>query len=139
MAGKAKDKEWNAIVDWFKEFQTETDRHNPYFQVLDFILQPRSKKKQSMKQLCRKILNNAELLFLQAIAHEDRSVSIGLLKQAVENKPNFPAAYYLMGIFSLQLNQVAGSREQPEAGSGACPRFFRSTLPARLIVFTVYS
>jgi tetratricopeptide (TPR) repeat protein len=106
MGSKAKDEEWNAIVSWFKEFQTESDRHNPYFQAVDFILRPRSKKKESMKAALQEHPNNAELLFLQAVAQDDRSVSIEMLKRAVENKPDFPAAYYLLGIFSLQLNQV---------------------------------
>ena len=24
-------KDWKAVLSWFKEFQTESDRHNPYF------------------------------------------------------------------------------------------------------------
>jgi tetratricopeptide (TPR) repeat protein len=106
MAGKAKDEEWNAIVNWFKEFQTESDKHNPYFQAVDFILQPRSKKKERIKTALQEHPNNAELLFLQAVAQDDRKLSIDMLKLAVENKRDFPAAYYLLGIFSLQLNQV---------------------------------
>ena len=126
MAGKAKDKEWNAIVDWFKEFQTETDRRNPYFQVLDFILQPQSKKKPSIEAALQENPKNAELLYLKAIATQDRSVSIGLLKQAVENKPNFPAAYYLIGIFSLQLNRVEAAESNLKLAVGLSPDFLEA-------------
>jgi tetratricopeptide (TPR) repeat protein len=106
MVGRAKENEWNAILSWFKEFQTEADRHNPYFQLIDFNLQPRSKKRETMKAALQEHPHNAELLFLHAVAQEDRVVSIELLKQAVESKPDFPAAYYLLGIFSLQMNQM---------------------------------
>lgn len=106
MSGRDKEIEWNSILGWYKEFQMEADRHNPYFQVIDFNLQPRSKKKEIMKAALQEHPHNAELLFLHAVAQEDRSVSIVLLKHALENKPNFPAALYLIGIFSLQMNQV---------------------------------
>jgi tetratricopeptide (TPR) repeat protein len=99
-------KDWKAVLGWFKEFQSEADRHNPYFQSLDFILQPPSKKKASIEGALEEHPNNAELLFLQAISLRDRNTSIEKLKLAVENKPEFPAALYLLGIFSLQLNQV---------------------------------
>ncbi len=99
-------KDWKAVLNWFKEFQTESDRHNPYFQALDFILQPPSKKKVSIETALQEHPENAELLFLQAISLRDRNASIEKLKLAVENKTEFPAALYLLGIFSLQLNQV---------------------------------
>ena len=99
-------KDWKAVLNWFKEFQTESDRHNPYFQALDFILQPPSKKKASIETALQEHPDNAELLFLQAISLRDRNASIEKLKLAVENKAEFPAALYLLGIFSLQLNQV---------------------------------
>jgi tetratricopeptide (TPR) repeat protein len=99
-------KDWKAVLNWFKEFQTENDRHNPYFQALDFILQPPLKKKLSIEMALQEHPDNAELLFLQAISLRDRYASIEKLKLAVENKADFPAALYLLGIFSLQLNQV---------------------------------
>ncbi len=126
MAGKAKDKEWNAIVEWFKQFQSETDRRNPYFQVIDFILQPQTKKKTSIEAALLDNPKNAELLYLKAIATQDRSVSIGLLKQAVENKPNFPAAYYLIGIFSLQLNNVGAAESNLRLAIGLAPDFLEA-------------
>lgn len=99
-------KDWKAVLSWFGKFENEADRHNPYFQALDFILQPSSKKKDSIETALQEHPDNAELLFLQAISLRDRNISIEKLKQAVENKPEFPAALYLLGIFSLQLNQV---------------------------------
>jgi tetratricopeptide (TPR) repeat protein len=126
MGGKAKDQEWNAIVSWFKEFQTDSDRHNPYFQAVNFILQPRSKKKESIKAALQEHPNNAELLFLQAVAQDDRSLSIEMLKLAVENKPDFPAAYYLLGIFSLQLNQVQIAEGYLIRAVGLAPDFLEA-------------
>jgi len=99
-------KDWKAVLNWFKEFQNESERHNPYFQALDFILQPPSKKKASIETALQEHPENAELLFLQAISLRDRNASIEKLKLAVENKAGFPAALYLLGIFSLQLNQI---------------------------------
>jgi tetratricopeptide (TPR) repeat protein len=104
-------KDWKVVLNWFKEFQNESERHNPYFQAIDFILQPPSKKKASIETALQEHPNNAELLFLQAISLRDRNTSIQKLKLAVDNKPGFPAALYLLGIFSLQLNQV-----EPAAG-----------------------
>jgi len=99
-------KDWKMVLTWFKDFQSEADQHNPYFQALDFILQPTSKKKASIEAALQENPSNAELLFLQAIALRDRSASIEKLKLSVETKPEFPAALYLIGIFSLQMNQV---------------------------------
>jgi tetratricopeptide (TPR) repeat protein len=67
--------------------------------------------------------NNAELLFLHALAQEDRSVSIELLKRAVENKPDFPSALYLMGIFSLQMNQVQVAEDNLKRAVALAPNF----------------
>jgi tetratricopeptide (TPR) repeat protein len=124
--GKAREDDWNAILSWFKGFQTESDRHNPYFQVIDFNLQPRSKKRETMKAALQEHPHNAELLFLQAVAQEDRTVSIALLKQAVENKPDFPAAYYLLGIFSLQLNQVQVAEGNLNRAVALAPNFLEA-------------
>jgi tetratricopeptide (TPR) repeat protein len=126
MVGRAKEKDWNAILSWFKEFQTETDRHNPYFQLIDFNLQPRSKKLESMKVALSEHPHNAELLFMHAVAQEDRSRSIELLKQAVESKPDFPAAYYLMGIFSLQMNQVQMAEGNLNRAVALAPKFLEA-------------
>jgi tetratricopeptide (TPR) repeat protein len=126
MVGRAKEKEWNAILDWFKEFQTEADRHNPYFQVIDFNLQPRSKKRETMNAALAEHPHNAELLFLHALAQEDRTVSIELLKKAVESKPDFPAALYLIGIFSLQLNQVQAAEGYLKRAVALSPNFLEA-------------
>ena len=103
---KVGNKDWKAVLSWFKDFQSEPDRHNPYFQALDFILQPPSKKVVLIENALKENPNNAELLFLQAISYRDRKAAIEKLKLAVESKPEFPAALYLLGIFSVQLNQL---------------------------------
>jgi len=103
---KVGNKDWKVVLNWFSGFQREPDRHNPYFQALDFILQPQSKKKASIETALHENPNNAELLFLQAISIQDRKMSIEKLKMAIDNKPEFPAALYLLGIFSLQMNQI---------------------------------
>ncbi len=126
MRGKSKNDEFNIILSWFKEFQTETDKHNPYFQVIDFNLQPRSKKKASMNAALQDNPNNAELLFLHALAQEDRSVSIELLKRAVASKQDFPAALYLMGIFSLQMNQVQAAEDNLKRAVVLAPNFIEA-------------
>jgi tetratricopeptide (TPR) repeat protein len=99
-------KEWKVVTDWFTGFWTEGEKHNPYYQALDFILKPTSKKVSSIETALQDNPNNAELLFLQAIALRDRNSSIARLKQAIYNKPEFPAALYLLGIFSLEISQV---------------------------------
>jgi tetratricopeptide (TPR) repeat protein len=99
-------KDWKVVLGWFKDFMDESDRNNPYFQSIAFILQPPSKKKDSIEAALQQHPRNAELLFLQAISLRDRNASINKLNQALEDKPQFPAALYLLGIFSLQLNQV---------------------------------
>lgn len=103
---KVSNKDWKAVLEWFKEFQNESERHNPYFQALDFIIQPPSKKKASIETALQDHPNNAELLFLRSLSIRDRNASIEQLKLAVKNKPEFPSALYLLGIFSLQMNQV---------------------------------
>ena len=126
MGSKDKDKEWKAVLNWFKEFQTESDRHNPYFQALDFILQPSSKKKDSIEAALQEHPKNAELLFLQAIALRDHSASIEKLKLAVENKPEFPAALYLVGIFSVQMNQVQAAESYLNQAVELAPDFLEA-------------
>jgi tetratricopeptide (TPR) repeat protein len=98
-------KDWKPVLNWFSQFYGDTDQHNPYFQAIDFILQPRSKKQKSIETAIQEHPNNPELLFLQSISLRDRNASIEKLKLAVENKPEFPAALYLLGIFSLQMDQ----------------------------------
>jgi tetratricopeptide (TPR) repeat protein len=119
-------KDWKAVLDWFEGFQTESDRHNPYFQALSFILEPRSKKKASIESALQDNPNNGELLFLQAISIQDRELSIGKLKQAVENKPEFPAAYYLLGIFSLELNQAEAAQSFLKQAASQAPDFLEA-------------
>ncbi len=99
-------KDWKAVLGWFKEFQTDSEKHNPYYQTLDFILEPPSKKKESIENALKEHPHQPELLFLQAMALRDRSASVEKLKQAVANKPDFSTALYMLGIFSLQMNQV---------------------------------
>lgn len=119
-------KDWKAVLNWFKEFQTEADRHNPYFQALDFILQPPSKKKVSIETALQEHPNNAELLLLQAISLRDRNASIEKLKRAIENKPEFPAALYLLGIFSLQLSQVEAAEGYLKQAVELAPDFLEA-------------
>ncbi len=123
---KVGNKDWKAVVDWFRGFQGEADRHNPYFQSLDFILQPPSKKKASIEGALHQHPNQAELLFLQAVSLRDRSASIEKLKQAVVSKPEFPAAVYLLGIFSLQLNQVESAKAYLEQAVQLAPDFLEA-------------
>jgi tetratricopeptide (TPR) repeat protein len=119
-------KDWKAVLNWFMEFQTESEKHNPYFQALDFILKPPSKKKVSIETALQEHPNQAELLFLQAISLRDRSLSIEKLKLATENKPEFPAAYYLLGIFSLQLNQVEAAEKYLKQAIALAPDFLEA-------------
>jgi hypothetical protein len=101
-----KNKDWKQVLGWFKQFYSETDQHNPYFQAINFILLPSSKKQASLETALQEHPNNPELLFLQSISLRDRDASIEKLKLAIKNKPEFPAALYLLGIFSLQMNKV---------------------------------
>jgi tetratricopeptide (TPR) repeat protein len=121
-----KDKEWKAVLNWFKEFQSESDKHNPYFQAMDFILQPPSKKAVNIEEALQEHPNNAELLFLQAISLRDRKVSIEKLNLAVDSKPNFPAALYLLGIFSLQMNQVQAAEGYLRQAAELAPNFLEA-------------
>jgi tetratricopeptide (TPR) repeat protein len=101
-----KDKDWKVVLGWFGEFQPESDRHNPYFQALNFIIVPQSKKKAAIETAIQEHPNNAELLFFQALAMRDHNRSIEKLSHALEDKPEFAAAQYMIGIYSLELNQV---------------------------------
>ena len=121
-----KTKDWKQVLDWFSEFQTEVDKHNPYFQALDFILRPMSKKKDSIEAALAEHPNQAELLFLQAVALRDRNSSIEKLKQAVADKPVFPAALYLLGIFSLQMNQVQDAESYLKKAVEQAPNFLEA-------------
>jgi tetratricopeptide (TPR) repeat protein len=119
-------KDWKAVLGWYTEFQTDSEKHNPYFQALDFILQPPSKKKASIETALQEHPRQAELLFLQAISLRDRNISIEKLKLAVDNKPEFPAAYYLLGIFSLQLNQVDAAEGYLKKAVALAPNFLEA-------------
>lgn len=119
-------KDWKAVLSWFKEFQGESDRHNPYFQAIDFILQPASKKKDSIETALQEHPNNAELLFLQAISLQDRNASIEKLKLALMDKPGFPACLYLLGIFSLQLNQLESAEGYLKQAVELAPDFLEA-------------
>lgn len=119
-------KDWNTVLGWFKEFQTDADKHNPYFQAMDFILQPQSKKKISMETALQDNPTNAELLFLQAVATQDHILSIEKLKLAVQNKPEFPAALYLLGIFSLELNKIEAAENYLRRAAEQSPNFLEA-------------
>ncbi len=119
-------KDWNLVIGWFKEFQTDADRHNPYFQALDFILQPQSKKKISMEAALQDNPKNAELLFLQSVAMQDHNQSLEKLNLAVQDKPEFPAALYLLGIFSLELNKIQDARRYLQMATEQAPDFLEA-------------
>ena len=119
-------KDWKAVLGWYGEFQREVDQHNPYFQAIHFILTPPSKKKDSIDKALGENPNNPELLFLQAIALRDRNSSIERLKLAAQNKPEFPACLYLLGIFSLQLNQVEAAESYLKQAIDQAPDFLEA-------------
>lgn len=119
-------KDWKAVLSWFKVFYSDQDIHNPYFQAINFILQPSSKKKESIETALHENPDNPELLFLQSISLRDRNASIEKLKLAVENKPEFPAALYLLGIFSLQLNQVETAEGYLKQAVSLAPDFLEA-------------
>jgi tetratricopeptide (TPR) repeat protein len=119
-------KDWKVVLTWFKELYRAQDQHNPYFQAINFILQPASKKKDSIETALQENPNNAELLFLQSISLRDHNVSIEKLKLAVENKPEFPAAQYLLGIFSLELNQVEAAENYLKQAVSMAPDFLEA-------------
>ncbi len=119
-------KDWNAVLGWFKEFQGEADQHNPYYQAINFILTPPSKKGKVIESALEENPNNAELLFLQAIALRDHNVSIAKLKQALADKPLFPACLYLVGIFSLELNQVEVAEDYLKQAAALAPDFLEA-------------
>lgn len=119
-------KDWKMVTDWYTRFWIETEKHNPYYQALDFILKPTSKKVASIEAALQDNPNNSELLFLQAIALRDRNASIEKLKKAVEYKPEFPAALYLLGIFSLELNQVQAAETYLRKAVEQAPDFLEA-------------
>ena len=119
-------KDWKAVLSWFHEFQSDSEKHNPYFQTLDFILQPPSKKKETIETALQEHPNQAELLFLQAISLRDKSASIEKLKLAAANKPEFSAIQYLLGIFSLQLNQVEAAEGYLKNAVSIAPEFLEA-------------
>jgi tetratricopeptide (TPR) repeat protein len=119
-------KDWKIVLSWFKEFQSESEKHNPYFQTLDFIMQPPSKKKESIEAALQEHPNQAELLFLQAISLRDKTLSIEKLILALRNKPEFSAAQYLLGIFSLQLNQVETAENYLQQAVATAPEFLEA-------------
>lgn len=119
-------KDWKAVLSWFMEFQTEAEKHNPYFQAMNFILQPRSNKKEIIEAALQEHPNQPELLFLQAIAMQDRSGSVEKLKLAVAGKREFPAALYLLGIFSLQMNDVQTAESYLKQAAELAPNFLEA-------------
>jgi tetratricopeptide (TPR) repeat protein len=119
-------KDWKTITEWFSGFWPESEKHNPYYQTLDFILQPASKKVSSIKSALRDNPDNSELLFLQAIALRDRNASIEKLRQAIGNKAEFPAALYLLGIFSLEINQVEAAEVYLKRAVEQAPDFLEA-------------
>jgi tetratricopeptide (TPR) repeat protein len=122
-----KDKEWKSVVSWFADLQTESERHNPYFQALNFIIEPNAKKKKAhLEGALDDHPNNAEILFFEAVFLQDRNQSIEKLKLAVENKPEFPAALFLLGIFSLQLNQVEAAESYLKQAINQAPDFLEA-------------
>jgi tetratricopeptide (TPR) repeat protein len=119
-------RDWKVVLNWYKEFQTESGKHSPYFRALDFILLPPSKKAVGIEAALQEHPNVAELLFLQAISLRDRKASIEKLKLAVENKPDFPAALYLLGIFSLQMDQVQAAEGYLKQAVECAPDFLEA-------------
>jgi len=82
-----------------KKSITEQDQHNPYFQAINFILQPPSKKVQAIETALNEHPDHPELLFLQSISLRDKNKSIEKLKLAVENKPAFQPLYIFWEYF----------------------------------------
>ena len=121
-----KNKDWKAILNWYEVFQGAADQHNPYFQAIHFILQPPAKKTNSIEKALQEHPTNSELLFLQAISLRDRNKSIEKLKLALEEKPGFPSALYLLGIFSLQMNQVDAAEEYLKQAVEQAPDFLEA-------------
>jgi tetratricopeptide (TPR) repeat protein len=118
--------DWKAVLNWFKDFYSLQDLHNPYFQAINFILQPSNKKVKSIETALMENPNNGELLFLQSISLRDKNAAIEKLKLAVENKPEFPAALYLLGIFSLELNQVDAAEDHLKQAISQSPDFLEA-------------
>ena len=121
-----KDKDWKAVLNWFSQFRGETERHNPYYQALDFVIQPQSKKVKTIETALAEHPDNAELLFFQALAMRDHNQSIVKLKQALTEKPEFAAALYMIGIYSLELNQVQEAESNLKQATGIAPDFLEA-------------
>jgi tetratricopeptide (TPR) repeat protein len=119
-------KDWKAVLQWWQGFFGEPDQHNPNFQAINFILQSPSKKVATIEGALQEHPNHAELLFLQSISLRDRTKSIEKLKLAVENKPEFPAALYLLGIFSLQMHQVEAAEDYLKKAINLAPDFLEA-------------
>jgi tetratricopeptide (TPR) repeat protein len=119
-------KDWKVVLNWWQGFFGVPDQHNPNFQALNFILQSSSKKVACIEGALQEHPNHAELLFLQSISLRDRTKSIEKLKLAVENKPEFPAALYLLGIFSLQMHQVEAAEDYLKKAIEQAPDFLEA-------------
>jgi tetratricopeptide (TPR) repeat protein len=104
----------------------QADQHNPNFQAIEFILQPAAKKKAVIETALQEHPNHAELLFLQAVSLRNHNVSNEKLKLALESKPQFPAALYLLGIFSLELNQVEDAERYLKQAVEMAPGFLEA-------------
>ncbi len=102
---EVKDKDWKAVESWFKDFYSEPDLHNPYFQLVNFIIQPSKKKVTAIEAGLQDNPDNPELLFIQSLALRNHRDSIEKLQAALLHKSDFPAALYILGIYSLELNQ----------------------------------
>ncbi len=102
---EVKDKDWKAVESWFKDFYSEPNLHNPYFQLVNFIIQPSKKKVAALEAALQDNPQNPELLFIQSLALRNHRNSIDKLQAALLHKPDFPAALYMLGIYSLELNQ----------------------------------
>jgi tetratricopeptide (TPR) repeat protein len=122
-----KDQDWKPVVSWFAGFQTESERHNPYVQTMKFIIETNDKKKKAyLDTALSDHPNNAELLFFQAVYLQDRKQSIEQLRLAVENKFEFPAAFFLLGIFSLQVNQIEAAENYLKQAVRQAPDFLEA-------------
>lgn len=123
---KVKDKDWKAVLDWFTAFSSGAEIHNPYYQALNFIIAPNNKKKVAIETALQEHPNNGELLFFQALALRDHVRSIEKLKQAVEDKPQFAAAYYMIGIYSLELGEVQAAETNLKVATEIAPDFLEA-------------
>jgi tetratricopeptide (TPR) repeat protein len=123
------DEDWKAVTSWMDGFTSQAERHNAYFQALNFITIPETKPKKKteiIEAALKEHPDNAELLFFEAILLPDRNLSIQKLKQAMETKPEFPAALYLIGIFSLLLGQVEEAENYLKQAVKQAPDFIEA-------------